>query len=188
MGRRPKGEGSIVKRADGRWQGAYQDNGKRRYVYGKTRKEAAEKLRKAIWNVDSGKLEDSNKTLGAYLSDWLNTTKNTLRVSTFKRYEQIVCVHLIPGLGEIRLKNLSPTPIEDLYQKKIKVLSPRTVQYIHATLRRALAQAVRLDLLTKNVADLVNPPKLQKKEIAPLNVEEINKLFKTIEGQVPSEE
>ena len=182
MGRRPKGEGSIVKRADGRWQGAYQDNGKRRYVYGKTRKEAAEKLRKAIWNVDSGKVEDSNKTLEAYLSDWLNTTKNTLRVSTFKRYEQIVRVHLIPGLGGIRLKNLSPTPIEDLYQKKIKVLSPRTVQYIHATLRRALAQAVRLDLLTKNVADLVNPPKLQKKEISPLNVEEINRLFKTIEG------
>lgn len=182
MGRRSKGEGSIVKRSDGRWQGAYQDNGKRRYVYGKTRKEAAAKLREAIRDVDSGKVEDSNKTLEACLSDWLDTTKNTLRVSTFKRYEQIVRVHLIPGLGGIKLKNLSPTPIQDLYQKKIKVLSPRTVQYIHATLRRGLAHAVRLNLLTRNVADLVYPPRLQKKEISPLNIEETNRLFKTIEG------
>src|SRR5918998_1807862 len=132
MGRRPKGEGSIVKRADGRWQGAYQDNGKRRYVYGKTRKEAAEKLRKAIWNVNLDTVEDSNKTLEAYLNDWLNTTRNTLRVSTYKRYEQIVRVHLIPDLGGIQLKNLSPTPIQDLCHNKVKVLSPRTVQYIHA--------------------------------------------------------
>ncbi len=66
MGRRTKGEGSIANRSDGRWQGAYQDNGKRRYVYGKTRKEAAVKLREALWNVDSGKVEDSNKTLEAY--------------------------------------------------------------------------------------------------------------------------
>jgi len=182
MGRRTKGEGSIVKRTDGRWQGAYQDNGKRRYVYGKTRKEAAAKLREALWNVSTGKVEDSNITLEAYLSDWLNTTKNTLRFSTFKRYEQIVRVHLIPGLGGIKLKNLSPTPIQDLYQKKIKALSPRTVQYIHATLRRALAHAVRLGLLTRNVADLVDPPRLQKREITPLNVEEVNRLFRAIEG------
>ncbi len=182
MGRRTKGEGSIAKRSDGRWQGAYQDNGKRRYVYGKTRKEAAAKLREALWNVSTGKVEDSNITLEAYLSDWLNTTKNTLRFSTFKRYEQIVRVHLIPGLGGIKLKNLSPTPIQDLYQKKIKALSPRTVQYIHATLRRALAHAVRLGLLTRNVADLVDPPRLIKKEITPLDLEEVNRLFKTIEG------
>ncbi|HZG64194.1 MAG TPA: hypothetical protein VEY13_11900 [Rubrobacteraceae bacterium] len=170
MGRRPKGEGSIVKRADGRWQGAYQDNGKRRYVYGKTRKEAAEKLRKAIWNVDSGKLEDSNKTLGAYLSDWLYTTKNTLRVSTFKRYEQIVCVHLIPGLGErsekkgfgkdvaalIRAKNdykhdRGPVILEDIVEAS---------QVVQETLKRCMeALAFLTDYAIRQVEDVKVSPR-----------------------------
>jgi integrase len=48
LGRRSNGEGSIAKRKDGRWSAAYTVGGKRKYVYGKTRKEAATKLRDAM--------------------------------------------------------------------------------------------------------------------------------------------
>ena len=46
--RRGRGEGSIYRRKDGRWVGQYEIGGKRRYVYGKTRKEAASKMTKAV--------------------------------------------------------------------------------------------------------------------------------------------
>lgn len=44
MGRRSNGEESIARRKDGRWQAAYTLNGKRHYLYGKTRKEVVEPL------------------------------------------------------------------------------------------------------------------------------------------------
>ena len=52
--RRGKGEGSIYRRKDCRWVGQHEVNGKRRYVYGKTRKEVASKLNKAIAERDAG--------------------------------------------------------------------------------------------------------------------------------------
>ncbi len=176
MGRRSKGEGSIVKRSDGRWQGAYQDNGRRRYLYGKTRKEVTSKLREALWGVDTGSSNGhNNQTLEAHFIEWLSAIENSIRVSTFKRYKQIVHVHLIPELGKIKLKNLSPISIQNLYLKKIEILSPRTVQYIHTTLRLSLSYGVRFNLINTNVADSVNPPRLIKKEITPLEVKEVNR-------------
>jgi hypothetical protein len=42
--RRPKGSGSIYIRKDGRVVGEYEANGKKRYVYGRTKKDVAAKL------------------------------------------------------------------------------------------------------------------------------------------------
>lgn len=183
MGRRSKGEGSIVKRSDGRWQGAYQDSDKRRYVDGKTRKEVTSKLREALWGVHTGSSNGhNNQTLETHFIEWLGAIENSIRLSTFNRYKQIVHIHLIPELGKIKLKNLSPTQIQNLYLKKIKALSPRTVQYIHTTLRLSLSYDVRFNLTNSNVADSVNPPRLIKKEITPLGPEEVNRLFETIDG------
>jgi integrase len=72
LGRRSNGEGSIAKRKDGRWSAAYTMGGKRKYVYGKTRKEAATKLRDAVAEQDNGnyypdiRLEDN---MGRWLGD-----------------------------------------------------------------------------------------------------------------------
>ena len=57
--RRGRGEGSIYRRKDGRWVGQYEVNGKRRYVYGRTRKEVAEKLNRAIAERDAGLVFDA---------------------------------------------------------------------------------------------------------------------------------
>lgn len=78
--RRAKGEGGIYERKDGRWAGQYvvetATEAKRRYVYAKTRKEAAEKLRKAMGERDAGLIFDAgNLTLGNYLVRWLNDSR-----------------------------------------------------------------------------------------------------------------
>ena len=77
--RRGKGEGSIYRRKDGRWVGQYEVNGKRRYVYGRTRKEVAEKLNKALTERDAGLVFDAkNLSVGDYLDRWLDTMHGTL--------------------------------------------------------------------------------------------------------------
>ena len=74
--RRGRGEGSIYRRKDGRWVGQYEVGGKRRYVYGKTRKEAASKMTKAVADGNEGLIFDSDHfTLAQYLDRCLHDTR-----------------------------------------------------------------------------------------------------------------
>src|SRR5829696_4577670 len=143
--RRGRGEGSIYRRKDGSWVAQYTAGDKRRYIYGKTRKDVAARLSKAIGERDSGIVYDSeNLKVAGYLDRWLDSIKDTLRERTWRRYEEITRLHLKPTLGNIKLHRLSALQVQSLYRTKLNSgLSPRTVQIIHTTLYKALKQAVR---------------------------------------------
>ena len=154
--KRGNGEGSVYRRGDGRVVGEYVDaNGKRRYVSGKTKAEVHRKLRGLLADRDEGIAYDSeNLTVGAYLERWLQATKGTVRQRTWERHEQVVRLHLRPTLGNVRLDRLSALQVQALYGRKLEAgLSPRTVEIVHATLHKALKQAVGWTLIPRNVAD-----------------------------------
>lgn len=118
-------------------------------------------------------------TLGRYLDKWLPSIKDTVRQRTWERYEQLVRVHLKPTLGRKKLKDLTRAHVKALYREKLDAgSSPRTVQYIHTTLHKALKDAVGDGVLSKNVADGLKPAKLRKKEINPLTPEQARALLK----------
>ena len=49
-------------------------------------------------------------TVGEYLARWLSdSVRDTVRQRTFERYESIVRVHLVPAIGRVKLKSLTPT-------------------------------------------------------------------------------
>jgi hypothetical protein len=114
MGRRGNGEGSIYQRKDGRWVGQYMvytaKVPKYRYLYGKTRQAVAEKLTKAMAERDGGLVfEEGKLTVAEYMDKWLtNSAHNRLRPKTYKDYAGLTRVHIIPALGHIKLKNLTP--------------------------------------------------------------------------------
>jgi integrase len=179
MGKRGNGEGSITRRSDGRWMARYMVHTaagpKRKYIYGKTRQEVAEELSKALSDRASGFVFDAGTlTLGEYLDRWLShSVRGSVRQRTFERYEQIARVHIKPTLGRIKLKALTPTHVRSLYQEKLDDgLAPRTVQYIHTTLRKALKEAVQDGLIPRNVSDAVKAAKSAKKEINSLAPEQ----------------
>lgn len=164
MSRRGNGEGSISRRKDGRWWGRYTvhtaDGTKQRAVYGRTRAEAAEKLTRAIADRDGGIVYDAGKlTVGAYLDGWLSdSVRDTVRRRTYERYEQLVRIHIAPALGGTTLKNLTPVHVRAVYRSKLDAgLSPRTVQYIHRTLSKALKQAADDGLVPRNAAPRSSP-------------------------------
>jgi integrase len=75
------------------------------------------------------------------------------------RYEQISRVHIRPVLGNLKLENVTAAQVRDLYRQKLDSgPSPRTVQYIHVTLHKALKQAVSHGLLLRNAKEAVKPP------------------------------
>jgi len=179
--RRGRGEGSIYRRKDGSWVAQYTVGDKRRYIYGKTRKDVAARLNKAIAERDSGIVYDSeNLKLADYLDRWLDSIEDTLRERTWQRHEEITRLHLKPTIGSVRLDKLNALEVQSLYRSKLDSgLSPRTVQIIHATLYKALKQAVRWSLVPRNVCEVVVPPRVPKSEIHPLDARQAKKLLDT---------
>jgi hypothetical protein len=164
MGKRGNGEGGISRRKDGLYMARYTvhtaTGAKRKAVYGKTRKEAAEKLTKALADRDMGLvLEGENRTLAAFLDGWLEgTVKGSVKATTYESYERLIRCHIKPELGAHKLKTLAPDHVQALYQRKLDSgLAPGTVRQIHSVLSRALDQAVRWGTVPRNAckADLV---------------------------------
>jgi integrase len=188
MGKRGNGEGSISRRKSGGWMGQYTvytaEGRKRRTVYGKTREEVRQKLTKATADRDGGLVYNGEGTkLGDYLTSWLKGSEGTIRRSTFVRYEQISRVHLRPALGNLKLKNVTPAHVRDLYRQKLDAgLSPRTVQYIHVTLHKALKQAVRDGMIPRNATEAVKPPRPSRKEMRPLSPTEVGRFLEAARG------
>jgi len=179
MGRRGNGEGSIYQRKDGRWVGQYMvytaKGPKYRYLYGKTRQTVAEKLTKAMAERDGGLVfEEGKLTVAEYMDKWLtNSAHNRLRPKTYKDYSGLTRVHIIPALGHIKLKNLTPLHVQGFYSAKLEAgLSKRTVEYLHTVLHAALKQAVRWELVPRNVTESVDPPRPEKRERPTLTLEQ----------------
>jgi integrase len=160
MPRRSNGEGSIIQRKDGTWMGSLRVGGQRRYVYGKTRKEAATKLQELQREASRGTLvTPSRLTLGDYLTQWLASITPRLRSSTVAQYEIIVRVHITPTLGTVKLSALQPIHLQQLYARILaKGRSPRRAEQAHRVLHKALGDAVRLRLLAHNPAQDVDAP------------------------------
>ena len=185
MARRGNGEGTISKRtSDGRWEGKYTihtvNGPKRKTVYGKKKSEVARKLTRAIADADGGLVFDAeNMTVGEYLERWLeDSVRGTVRQSTYETTGHMVRPHLVPALGRVKLKTLSPAHVRALYRDRLDAgLSTATVRKIHAVLHKALKAAVGDGLIPRNVCENVKPPKLESKEMRPLSADEARTLL-----------
>ena len=185
--KRGNNEGTVSKRKDGRWCAVItlgtKDDGKpnRKFFYGKTRHEAAEKLNQAIYDVKKGAFVPTNKIK---VSEWLQTwlfeyKKPSVRPSTFANYEMFVRVHLAPAIGGLLLKDLAPQHLQRLYNEKLvsgKVdgsggLSAASVRYMYVVIHEALDQALRNNLVTRNVSDAPKLPQLKKTKVEVFTVE-----------------
>jgi integrase len=125
MGKRGNGEGSITRRKDGLYMARYTveaaTGSKRKAVYAKTRKEAAEKLTAAMADASKGITADGGpKTVGAFLTSWLeNSVRGSVRKSTYDRNESLCRVHLIPALGRKKLKTLGAADVAGFYRSRL---------------------------------------------------------------------
>jgi integrase len=185
---RGNGEGSIYPhKKNGKkvgYRGAYTVHTaagpKRRYVSGKDRDEVRAKLTKAMADRDGGMVFDAGTlTVGEYLDRWLkDSVRGTVRRSTYEVHRHMIEPHLIPALGRLKLKDLNPVHVRGLYREKLDSgLSAATVRKIHSVLCKALKQAVMDGLIPRNVCEAVKPPKVERKEITPLDREQARTLL-----------
>jgi len=169
MGKRANGEGSVYRRkSDGRWVGSLSlPDGTRKVFYGKKQSEVIAKLDEAANDLRRGMLAiGSNTTLQEYLENWLeNVHKPTIRLSTYLNYRKLLKNYLVPGLGKVKIHRLTPQQVQGFYSQKISQgLAPKTVNNIHGVLHKALDNAVKWNILARNVCDAVTPPRIPRKE------------------------
>ena len=105
-----------------------------------------------------------------------------VRPRTVKRYREYVRVHATPEIGHLRLTELRPMHLQQLYASRLRAgASPSTVQHLHAVLHRALRMAERLEYVNRNVARLASPPRVPRYKIRTLGVEEVRRLLTAAE-------
>lgn len=187
MAKRGNGAGSVYHRkSDGKWVGSITlEDGKRKVFYGKTQKEAQDKVNEALYEQQRGTLATGPRvTMQAYLESWLEDThKPTVRLSTYLNYRKLLKNYLIPGLGKITLQKLTAPQIQAFYSRKIREgLSPKTVTNIHGVLHKALDNAVRWNIIARNACDAVTPPRVARKELHVLTQEQAHTLLQEVKA------
>ncbi len=186
MERRANGEGTKIKKHSkgGYYKAITLPDGKRKFVYGKSKAVIAEKEREVRKEFDQG-VTGEPIILRDFLKRWLNdSVKGSVSQKTWERYEQICRIHLIPEIGHLKIKDLNPLQVQGLYRRKLDSgLSSRTVQYVHVTLHKALKQAMRWGYVGRNVTEAVDTPRPEKKEINPLTPEQVGILLNGLDTE-----
>jgi len=175
VSRRANGEGSVYRRADGRWAGAFYvlrpDGGRqRRTAYGKTRKEVSAKLTEMAAKTAAGvPLAVKSWTVASYADYWIaSVVEARCRPSTVSSYRGTLRKHIVPAVGSVTLRRLTPAHVRALMAAKLEAGgSVRSVQIVHAVLRAMLAEAVREELVERNVASIVKGPAAKHEEVKP---------------------
>jgi len=193
---RANGDGDVFPRKNkagkitSYWGAYVGPDGKRRYVSGKTKTEAREALATARAEAARGVVLDAGKlTVAEYLERWLSdclmplVKSGKMEHSTYVRYTGIANNHISPTIGPKKLRKLSRAEVRALYSAKGKELSPRSVDYIHVTLQKALSQAMRDDLIPRNVATGERPRSSRsQEEIKALSSEQVRALLVAARG------
>ncbi len=166
-------KGSIKQRSPGSWEISVflgrDDKGKRirktETVRGK-KADAERRIREILSDMDRGITPaKTNYTLGEWMDKWLeNKQVDGIREKTDDRYEEHMRIHIKPGLGRIKLAKLSPKQIREFELNLIiGGKAPVGVVAVHTVLKAALEHAVEMEVIGRNPAASVKPPRAQRK-------------------------
>ena len=182
--RRGNNEGSIYQRGNGRWVAQVRIKGKRISKSFDTQKECQVWIRQLREQIESGiRINAAKMAVGEYLAQWLQIIEGTIKPKTLDQYTGIVKNHLKPQLGKIKLSELQPYHIQQVYSDlKEKGHSQRNVQLVHSVLHRALVIAERQGLIGRNPANAVIPPKVIQTEMKVLNDNQVRQFLIAAKG------
>lgn len=182
----PKKGNGIYLRKDGRYEAIHYyginpatGRPKKLTRYGKTVKEAKEKLQLAVSQLTTGTLlNNTNMTVEKWLNTWLEIySKPNIKQSTFMSYEGYARGHIIPNIGKLKLSQLNAEILQEFFNNQYKSgridgkggVSEKTLRNMRNMFHYALQQACDNDLITKNYIEQVKLPKIPQVEMRVLD-------------------
>ena len=191
-------KGHIRERSPGRWAIILDvrdpQTGKRKrrwHSFEGGRRQAQIECARLIAELQGGAAVDpTRETIAAFLERWLEHMRGQVAPRTHERYAELCRWHLVPLLGGLTLMKLQPSHISAAYAKALTSgrrdgtggLSPRTVTHIHRVLRESLQQAARWQLLVRNPADMVKPPRVERRQMRTLDPDQTMTLIEAARG------
>ena len=191
-------KGHIRERSPGHWAIVIDvrdpEGSKRKqrwYSFKGTKRQAQVECARLISEFQTGAaVEPSRMTVAAFLERWIEHMEGQVSPRTHERYAEIARKNLAPLLGGLTLTKLKPAHISIAYAKALTNgrrdgtggLSACTVTYLHRVLREALQQALRWQLLARNPADAVKPPKVERKQMTVLDTDNAVALIEAARG------
>src|SRR6516165_9284189 len=186
-------KGHIRERSPGHWaividvRDSQTGERKRRWhSFAGTKRQAQLECARLLTETKNGTSVDPTRmTVTAFLERWIEHMSGQVSPRSHERYAEIARKNLAPLLGGLALTKLQPAHISTAYAKALASghrqgrggLSPRTVTHMHRVLREALQQALRWQLLARNPADAVKPPKVERKQMNVLDTDQTARLL-----------
>jgi len=155
-------------------------------VDGNNKRKAEKLLRELIVKYQNRKIVSTeNKKFSVYLTEWLDGLENHLEFESWRGYKYQVDGHIAPYFEKLNvtLQDVEPIHIQNYYTVKLKEgLSANTIKHHHANIRKALQDAMLMNIIPYNPADRVNLPKVHKYSANFYNAEQTIKLLDIIKG------
>ena len=187
--------GSITRRGKHSWRIKFDINSpggarQTRYVTVRGRRQDAEReLARLVTAAHDGTLVEPAKiTVAESLRAWLSGPHG-LAGKTAERYRDLAAQQIIPHLGAIPLQKLRPSHVADWHttlltsgRKGGRPLSARTVGHAHRLLHRVLERALKSEIVARNVAHAIAPPKVEEQEIMALQADQVEAVLAALDG------
>jgi integrase len=186
MARRGHGDGGIDERSPGHFRLRWHVDGQRHtQAFRGSLSDARKELRRLL--EAEGPAPNSLK-LAHFIRRWLKADPN-LSPKTRERYQQLADRQILPHLGSLSLQKLTPARVSEWHEVLLRAggadgrpLAARTVGHAHRLLHVVLAHAARRELVSRNVASLVHPPKVQATEVPILPADVIAEMLAALTG------
>src|SRR5258706_1205206 len=175
--RRPSGEGSIFQDQRGFWVAKITlPDGIRREKHSKRQDVVKKWLLTARSELRDGVLpKDENITVSQFFTNYKETVwKHTMRPNTLEVRSYLLRKHILTIIGSIKLVGLRPDHLQSLYSKKLdEGLSKLTVLIIHQLIHKALSNAEKWGMVSRNVSNLIEAPKREKRPMSVWTPEQV---------------
>lgn len=148
---------------------------------GKTQKEVREKMQAAAVEINQGTYTAPSKlTMGQWLDIWQRDYLGSLKPCTVRTYKTAIGNHILPALGAVKLSDLHPHTVQGFINGL--ELAPSSARLVYQVLHRALEKAVDLEYIPRNPSDRCELPRMERKEIHPLDDDQLSALLEAAEG------
>ena len=188
--------GNVFQRSDGKWIGRVElpkdKNGERqRKEFNGITSLSDKKQEKELWSrVNALQYEidnniyanESNATLEQYLAEWHKVYTVGLQETTRQLYKMYMDKHIIPQLGDLKIKKIMPIQLQEFYNLKVETLSGKSVGKLHSFLNMTLKAAIKNRIIKYNPCDGVDKPKSKKYTPKIYSEENFNQLLSITKG------
>jgi integrase len=190
--RRAHGEGSISARGKNKWRIRYDapigESARKQVSETVTgpKSKALSVLREKIRSLEIGRfVGPSQQTVDQYLKRWLRQHAENVSPKTAEGYASMIRNYVVPVIGHVRLQRLESHHLSTLYaEMSEKNLSSSTRAHCHRTLRKALGDALKQNLINNNPALGVTPPRQRRREPKTWSVTEFRRFIEAAKGDV----